>query len=250
MNNFKQIDIKPELDSVTNPRIGLIALSTDFTIEQDYRRICHNLPLDIFVNRIPFNNPLNHENYLKMSDYLPNIAKNILPDQELNTVAYGCTSGTVAMGESVIANQIKKSKPNTYVTTPITAALKAFTKLNIKKISILTPYPKPVNETVFNYFLKNNIEVLNFSSFNLNYDSEIAMVKPSHIVETICEMNHKGSDAIFVSCTALRIVEVLQKAEDEIKKTIISSNQSIIWDSIRSININDKITNFGKLLLN
>ena len=250
MNNFKQIDIKPELDTVTNPRIGLIALSTDFTIEQDYRRICHNLPLDIFVNRIPFNNPLNHENYLKMSDYLPNIAKNILPDQELNTVAYGCTSGTVAMGESVIANQIKKSKPNTYVTTPITAALKAFTKLNIKKISILTPYPKSVNETVFNYFLKNNIEVLNFSSFNLNYDSEIAMVKPSHIVETIREMNHEGSDAIFVSCTALRIVEVLQKAEDEIKKTIISSNQAIIWDSIRSININDKIANFGKLLLN
>jgi hypothetical protein len=49
MNNFKQIDIKPELDSVTNPRIGLIALSTDFTIEQNDRRICHNLPLDIFL---------------------------------------------------------------------------------------------------------------------------------------------------------------------------------------------------------
>ena len=165
MSKFSQIDIKPELDSATNPRIGLIALSTDFTIEQDYRRICHNLPLDIFVNRIPFNNPLNHENYLKMSDHLPSIAKNILPDQELNTIAYGCTSGTVAMGENLIANQIKKSKPNTYVTTPITAALKAFKKLNIKKISVLTPYPKPVNESVFNYLLKNNIEVLNFSSF-------------------------------------------------------------------------------------
>ena len=250
MSKFSQIDIIPELDSATNPRIGLIALSTDFTIEQDYRRICHNLPLDIFVNRIPFNNPLNHENYLKMSDHLPSIAKNILPDQELNTIAYGFTSGTVAMGENLIANQIKKSKPNTYVTTPITAALKAFKKLNIKKISVLTPYPKPVNESVFNYLLKNNIEVLNFSSFNLNYDSEIAMVKPDHIVETICKMNHEGSDAIFVSCTALRIVEVLQKAEEKIKKTIISSNQSMIWDSIRSININNKISNFGKLLLN
>ena len=115
MSKFSQIDIKPELDSATNPRIGLIALSTDFTIEQDYRRICHNLPLDIFVNRIPFNNPLNHENYLKMSDHLPSIAKNILPDQELNTIAYGCTSGSVVMGENLIANQIKKSKPNTYV---------------------------------------------------------------------------------------------------------------------------------------
>ena len=64
------------------------------------------------------------------------------------------------------------------------------------------------------------------------------------------KMNHEESDAIFVSCTALRIVEVLQKAEEKIKKTIISSNQSMIWDSIRSININNKISNFGKLLLN
>ena len=78
MNNFKQIDVEPKLSSAINPRIGLIALSTDFTIEQDFRRICYNLPVDIFVNRIPFDNPLNHENYIKMADHLPNIAKNIL----------------------------------------------------------------------------------------------------------------------------------------------------------------------------
>ena len=58
-----------------------------------------------------------------MAEHLPNIAKNILPDQELNTVAYGCTSGTVAIGENIIANQIYKSKPNTYV-TPIPPTLK------------------------------------------------------------------------------------------------------------------------------
>ena len=250
MNNFKQIDVEPKLASAINPRIGLIALSTDFTIEQDFRRICYNLPVDIFVNRIPFDNPLNHENYLKMADHLPNIAKNILPDQELNTVAYGCTSGTVAIGENIIANQIYKSKPNTYVTTPITAALKAFSNLNIKKISVLTPYPKTVNETVFNYLLKKNINVLNFSSFNLNYDSEIAKVEPKHIIKTIKDMEYGDSDAIFVSCTALRIVEVLQEAEDDINKIIISSNQSIIWDSLRSVKINDKISNYGKLFLN
>ena len=39
MNNFKQIDVEPKLASAINPRIGLIALSTDFTIEQDFRKI-------------------------------------------------------------------------------------------------------------------------------------------------------------------------------------------------------------------
>ena len=33
-----------------NPKVGLIALSTDQTIEGDFNNICKNLPLDIFIN--------------------------------------------------------------------------------------------------------------------------------------------------------------------------------------------------------
>ena len=248
MNKFNQIDVQPELIATPNPRIGLVALSTDFTIEQDYRRLCHSLPVDIFMNRIPFENPLNQENYLKMIDHLPNIVENILPNQNLNTVAYGCTSGTIAIGEKIIAKQIHKTKPNSYITTPITAALRAFEKLRIKKLAVLAPYPKEVNQTVFDYLNKKNIEVLNFSSFNLHYDSEIAMVDPANIIKTIKNIDHSQADAVFVSCTALRAVEILEEVENIINKTVISSNQAIIWDSIRSVGINDEIKNFGKLM--
>ena len=250
MNNFEQINVKPQLIDVSNPRVGVVTLSTDFTIEQDYRRICHNLPVDIFVNRIPFENPLTHENYLKMAQHLPTIAENILPGQKLDTVAYGCTSGTVAIGEDKITSQIHKSKPGVYVTTPITAALRSFEKLKIKKIAVLTPYPKVVNKTVFDYLINKEIEIDNFSGFNLEYDSDIAKVDPQHLIKTIKNIDHSAVDAIFISCTALRIVEVLQEAEDLIKKTIISSNQAIIWDSIRSVEIKSSIEGFGKLLLN
>ena len=34
------------------PKVGLIALSTDQTIEGDFNNVCKNLPLDIFINRI------------------------------------------------------------------------------------------------------------------------------------------------------------------------------------------------------
>ena len=250
MKNFEQIDIDPYLIDVPNPRIGVVALSTDFTIEQDFRRICHDLPLDIFVNRIPFENPLTHENYLKMADHLPKIVEDILPNQKLDTVAYGCTSGTIAIGEERITSQINKSKPGTYVTTPITAAIRAFKKLDINKIAILTPYPKLVNETVYDYIKRKGIEVDSFSGFNLEYDSDIAKVDPQHLIRTVKNIDYSEIDAVFVSCTALRIVEVLQEIEDLIKKPIISSNQAIIWDSIRSTKIKSSIEGYGKLLLN
>jgi len=249
MKNFEQIDIEPHLIDVPNPRVGVVTLSTDFTIEQDFRRMCHNIPIDIFVNRIPFENPLTHENYLKMADHLPKIVEDILPNQKLDIVAYGCTSGTVAIGEERITSQIHKSKPGVYVTTPITAALRAFRKLDINKIAILTPYPKLVNETVYDYLQKKGIEIDSFSGFNLEHDSDIAKVNPQHLIKTIKNINHSDIDAVFVSCTALRIVEVLQEVEDLIKKPIISSNQAIIWDSIRSTKIKSSIEGYGKLLL-
>ena len=250
MKNFKQIDVEPHLIDISNPRIGVVTLSTDFTIEQDFRRICNNIPIDIFVNRIPFENPLTHENYLKMVDHLPKIVEDILPGQKLDTVAYGCTSGTIAIGEEKITSEIHKSKPGTYVTTPITAALRAFEKLNINKIAILTPYPKLVNQTVYDYLQDRRIEINSFSGFNLEYDSDIAKVDPQHLIKTIKNINYSDVDAVFVSCTALRIVEVLQEVENFIKKPVISSNQAIIWDSIRSVKIKSSIEGFGKLLLN
>ena len=87
MKNFSQIDLKPKISSITHPKIGLIALSTDYTIEQDFRKICYNQNLELYVNRIPFLNPLNRENYLKMTDYLSEIADNILPGEKINSIA-------------------------------------------------------------------------------------------------------------------------------------------------------------------
>ena len=247
MKNFSQVDIKPEISKSSNPKIGVITLSTDFTIEQDFRRICHNQNVDIYVNRIPFKNPLNKENYLKMVEHLADIAGNILPGEYIDSIAYGCTSGTVAIGDKRIADEINKSKEGSYVSTPMKAALKAFANLNLDKIAVLTPYPKEVNKTVFDHLIKNNIEINSFSSFNLEYDNDIANVDPKCLIEIIDNIDHKDAEAVFISCTALRAVEVLDQIEKRISKCVISSNQAIIWDCLRSVNINNTINGYGKL---
>jgi Maleate cis-trans isomerase len=203
MNNFTQHDLTADIIKTNNPRIGVIALSTDFTIEQDYRNICHSIPVDIFVNRIPFENPLNHENYLKMANHITEVSSQILPSQDIDIIAYGCTSGTIAIGSDRITKEINKTKPKAKVTTPITAALKAFNHLGLKNIAVLTPYPKDVNATVYNYLIDNNINIESFSSFNLEYDSEIAQVSLASLEKEIKKIDLSNVDGLFVSCTAL-----------------------------------------------
>ena len=62
---MKSISIKPKFRDNTNSKIGLVALSTDFSIEKDFNSILLNLPIDLFVNRLPFYNPLTDKNLIK-----------------------------------------------------------------------------------------------------------------------------------------------------------------------------------------
>ena len=233
-----------------NPKVGLIALSTDQTIENDFQNICNNLPVDIFINRIHNKNPLTKENLLKMGEDLASVTKKILPDEKLNTIAYGCTSGTITIGEDSVKEKILSAKPGSYVTTPVTSAIKAFKLMNIKKIALFTPYPDAVNKTILEYFTKKNIEVSSFASLNLNLDSEFANVDPNYILEISSKLETKNADALFISCTALPVLNILDKLELTIKRPVFSSNQTLIWDTIRSIGYKSPIKGYGKLLEN
>ena len=82
--NIKSNYIKPKFIKESNPKVGLLALSTDLTIEKDFNSICHKLPLDIFVNRIHNENPLTKENLLKMYEKIQSTTEKILPGEKIN----------------------------------------------------------------------------------------------------------------------------------------------------------------------
>ena len=242
--------IKPQFKKEFNPKIGLITLSTDLTMESDFYSISRDLPIDVFVNRIKNYNPLTKENLLKMYDQLESVAKAILPNEKINTVAYGCTSGTIAIGKDKIKEKIQLAKPGCYVTTPITSAIKAIYKMKVKKIAVFTPYPESVNKTVFEYFAKEKIEISSFSSFNLDSDSDIGKVDPDYLLEILAKIDTGDSDALFISCTALPVLKIIDQVETKIKKTVFSSNQTLIWDSIRSVGYTNEVDGYGKLFKN
>ena len=242
--------IKPKFKKKTNPKVGLLALSTDLTIEKDFQAICHKLPFDLFVNRIHNENPLTKENLLKMYNQLDSVTERILPGQKINTVAYACTSGTIAIGEDKVKEKVQLAKPNCYVTDPITSAIKAFKEMNVKKIALFTPYPETVNKTILEYFDRKKINIISFSTFNIDLDEDIASVDPKHLSETLIKLDMDNSDALFVSCTALPVLEILEEVEKKIGKIVLSSNQTLIWDTLRSIGYKSSVQGYGKLLRN
>ena len=239
--------IEPKFILKANPRIGLITLGSDFRIEKDFNNVVYGKSIDLYVNRIHCYNPLTNETLAKMADDITDVTKDILPDQKIDCVAYGCTSGTIAAGYDTIKSKIHLAKPDAKVTTPITSTIKALKKLGIKKISIFTPYTKEINDSVVNYFKKENISVNSLTYFDIASDLDIGKVDENYLFQVLSKIDLEDSDALFVSCTALPVLSIIDKLEKKLNKIILSSNQTLIWDALNLIGNKDPVVGFGKI---
>ena len=244
---MKTLKIKPKYNNNPNPRIGLIALASDFMIEKDFINVIKEKNIDFFVNRIECYNPLTTKNLIKMSEKITEVTKDILPDQKIDCVVYGCTSGTIAAGYSSIEKKIKLAKPDAKVTTPSTAAIKALNRLGIRKISIFTPYSKKLNSDVVEYFKKEKFEVTSNFYFDIETDFDIGKVDQEYLYQVLSKIDLNGADALFVSCTALPVLSIIDRLEKKINTIVLSSNQTLIWETLENIGKNKSIKGFGKL---
>ena len=243
MNSIK---IAPKFNSGINSKVGLIALSTDFMIEKDFKKIIENMNIDLFVNRIRSYYPLTKENLIKMGENVTEVSKDILPDEKLDCVVYGCTSGTIASGYDSIKNKINLAKPEAKVVTPSSAAVNALKKMNVKKVSIFTPYSEKLNNDVVDYFKKENFIVTSNSYFDILYDNDIAKVDPDYLFEVITKMDLGEAEAVFLSCTNLPALNIVDKLEKKLNKIVLSSNQVLIWDTLQNIKKTEPVNGFGK----
>ena len=248
ISKFMKLDkIEPKFIDKGNPRIGLITLGSDFRIEKDFNNVIYGKDIDLFVNRIHCYNPLTNETLAKMAEDITEVTKDILPDEKLDCVAYGCTSGTVAAGYEAIKEKVNLAKPEAQVTTPITSTIKALKKLNIKKISVFTPYTQSINNSVIDYFKKSGITVNSLHYFDIESDIDIGKVDKDYLFKILSNLNIGDSEALFISCTALPALDLINKLEKKLNKIVLSSNQTLIWEALNMVGNTKTINGYGKI---
>lgn len=228
-------------------RIGVIALGTDINVEQDLRRM-YPPGVEIFTSRVRNYNPLTIDNLRRMTQGIGATAETILPGTKMDAMIFACTSGAVAIGVEKLQDMIQQVHPQVPVTNPFSAALAGFKHLNIKKISILTPYTEGVNKEVVETFESQGIEVVNIAGFGFEDDTEMSFISPEDVKLAAIDTFDTQADALFLSCTALRASTVIEDIEKVISKPVISSNQALVWHSLQLIKHPEAITNYGQLL--
>lgn len=247
-----QIDLRRERpaldDRPLRKRVGLIALATDHTSEPDFRRMVASERVGVYVARIPYANPTTPENLRKMQPSLTAGAALILPGEKLDAICYSCTSASVVIGDAEIQAAIQEAKPGVPVVTPPLAGVTGLRALGARRISILTPYTVETSRPMAAYFSHHGFEIDRFTCLGFDDDREMARIAPKTLAELARGATAKQSDALFVSCTALRGALAIPDIEAAIGRPAVSSNQATAWQCLRLTGDDAAHPEWGRLL--
>jgi len=229
--------------------IGLIVLATDYTIEYEWRQLFNHVDgVALYQSRIYNENTITPETLRAMAPRITDCANVITPDTGVDVIAYGCTSASMAIGEEKVFENIKAAKPDSKCTTPITAAFAAFDAFKAKRIGVLTPYTAEVNKIVAEYIGARGYQVPVFGSFNEGKDTNVARITPASIESAVHELIKQAEvDAVFVSCTSVRLMEACAELEKSLGIPLTSSNHAMAWHALRLAGIDDGLGQFGSL---
>ncbi|HEV7309474.1 ectoine utilization protein EutA [Ensifer sp.] len=214
-------------------RVGLIILATDHTTEVDFQRMVANERIGVYATRIPYANPVTPDNLRAMQPSLASAAALILPDEPLDVVMYSCTSASVVIGDAQVKAAVHAAKPSASVVTPTAAAASGLNAFGAKRISVLTPYTIETSKPMADYFMSLGFEIAGFTCLGLDDDREMARISPDEIVAFAKQAAAPDSDALFISCTALRAAGVAAKIEAGIGKPVVTSNLATAWACLR-----------------
>lgn len=249
--NFTDLGVLPcTLDAgiATRAAIGLLVLATDQTMEHEFRHLIRLPGVAVYGARLFNDADITPETLRAIGDRIAPATELILPNIRLDVVGFGCTSASMALGEQEIFRQIHRARPGIASTTPVTAAFAAFRALGAQRIGVMTPYSPEVNAVVRDYLTRHGVDVAAFATFDKRDDKEAARISVDSIAAGIVEMARRVRlDAVFVSCTSLRLAERVAAIEAEIGIPVTSSDHALAWHCLRLAGIDDTVQGAGRL---
>ena len=228
-------------------KLGFVLLSMEQTVESDmYRMAPHGV--GVHFTRAPMPNQVTAANLASMIDGLADAAALLAPEAGLDVVCYACTSGSVVMGEANVRAELTRGNPNARPTTLVSGVFAALDVFEARRVVVATPYLDEVNAIEADYMTDLGYEVLDIAGLNITDDADMVRVTPEYIRDFAISVDRPDAEAIFVSCGALRTLDVVDEIERATGKPVVASNQAMMWHCLRLAGVDDQLDGYGRLL--
>lgn len=211
------------------PAIGLIELAVETVMAAEILAFCPAKETGLYTRGIEFDGVTTIEGLARMEEHL-RTASALLPASEwMHAIVYGCTSGSVVIGQEKVEELIHNERPGIPVVTPIGAVLEAIRALGVSKLTVVTPYVEEVNRRFSEVLETNGVTIASGRAFGLSTGDEMFRMPASAFLDAAIEANSEDAEAIFISCTGIITSPIVRELEQRTAKPVITSNQAIAW---------------------
>ena len=246
MSEFDKSNVEFDSGRYYRANLGFIVLSGDLACEHDLFNMTPE-GVGISFTRLKTDDYTTNETLAAHVNQLAEAASRIQPDIKPDVISYCCTSGSIVIGEEEVKRQIAIGAPYTKPMSLVTGVVSALNAVQAKKIVIGTPYLDEINAREEEFFLSKGFEILRMEGLNLETGIEFGKVTPDFWNKFSLEIDCEDADAVFLSCTGIRSLDIIEKVEAQINKPVITSNQAQMWSALRLAGINDNLKGFGQL---
>ena len=245
---FRSKPRTPEMDKGRHhrARLGFILMSTDLAFEDDVFRMAPP-GVGVHITRLLTEDHTTKETLARHIDTMADAAARLQPDARPDVISYSCTSGSIVNGEDRVFEAIRQGAPWTTPMTVVTGVQDALRTLGAKKIVVGTPYLDEINEAEALFLQDRGFDVLDIQGLNLSTGIEFGQVTPAYWKAFALEIDRPEAEAIFLSCTGIRSLEVIEEIEQAAGKPVITSNQAQFWACLRLAGVDDVLQGFGQL---
>ncbi len=234
-------------------RIGLIVPSSNTVCEPEMR-ILSPEGVTTYTTRILFEPTM--QGLRAMKAHIERASLELSSEGISQIILFCCTIGSMIGGvdyDREIIDLIEKTTNTTAVTTT-TAVKTALDALKIRRVAIATPYTLETTRYEKEWFEQQGYRATKIMGYHetvsprIFKNEMIGRLYPEVAYELGLKVNGNENEAIFISCTNFRTIEIIQKLEEETQKPVISSNQATMWYALRRLGIKDSIRGYGRLL--
>ncbi len=226
-------------------RIGLLVPSSNTTMESEFFRMApEGVSIHTARMRLVDATP---EALIEMAEDAGKAA-NLLSTAEVDVIVYGCTTGSLVGGvewEERLVQRIERETGIPTVTT-IRAVVDSLKALEVGRVAVATPYTDDLNHLEREFLQSEGIEVATIRGLGIVRNVDIGRTDGAVVKRLVNEVEG-GADAVFISCTNLPTIDLIEPLEAELGRPVVTSNQASMWAALRSCGL-DGVKGYGLLL--
>lgn len=156
-----------------------------------------------------------------------------------DVVAYACTSGSFVRGlsgEAALRRAIEAAGVPRALTTS-GALLQALEALDIRRLAVATPYDDAVTARLSAFLAEAGVQVVSCAAAGLS-DRIWALPYPEVARlwrSALPASGAAGADAVFMSCTNVPTLDLVEPLEAELGIPMLSANQVTLWAALAAV---------------